>query len=153
MPACHVLKDCSSFDKPSIEKPSPRMMHASASMGLKKPLMVIFGGVGGGNIPLNDLWLFSAGKWTFIDPASDKYGPGDGPPRARSLMSMSALGPSSVMIFGGINWQNKPLDDIWQVSIDAGEESADGSESKWQFSSHIETEQRFNFTSVCAYLL
>ena len=40
----------------------------------------------------------------------------------------------AAMLFGGLNWQNKPLDDVWQVQLDIGAESPDedGFESEYR---------------------
>merc|ERR1711871_162876 len=122
-PACYKDKSCETYYHNKNAKPCARMMHSATSIG---EIMVIFGGVGGGNLPLNDVWTWKAGKWTGIDYEDKEQVRGDGPPRARSLATLVPMDSHGrAMLFGGLNWQNKPLDDVWQVQLDIGAESPD----------------------------
>ena len=95
-------------------KPNARYGH---TLNFIKPYIVLFGGTGGQD-PLNDIWILnveqSPFQWTQV-----AFNPQSPLPEARVYHSSAVWRSQSqgefVMIYGGRNKQQKPLNDLWAL--------------------------------------
>jgi hypothetical protein len=96
----------------------------------KKKLLVVFGGIGSDMILRNDLWQYDpkANIWKPIE-FDTKKSKIPAPPPGREGHSMTrwkapSTGTPSALIFGGISFEYKPFDDLYQVTLDKSGKSA-----------------------------
>ena len=116
------------YDKDEVVPPG-RWMHSAAQIkiGGTEVSMIIYGGCGENFAPLDDVWVYAAGKWKEIHPTSFR-------PPGRWLHATTIV-PSSVtdtdgnsrasqgmLVYGGAA-NNAPMEDMWIF---------DGTDSSWQ---------------------
>ena len=128
-----ATKSASGPKSPSQIRPKSRWLHASVTIetgaSKKKKLLVIFGGLSSDMMVLNDVWSYDPeiNKWNEIIYEGDT----EMQPLGREGHSMvswkSPKGSSTGLIFGGISYDYKPFDDLYELTIESS-----GKTSKWK---------------------
>lgn len=90
----------------AVAGPSARVSHALAFDGARNQV-VLFGGVGGPGVTLQDTWIWDGTAWSSRSPATSP------PPRGDHVLAYDP-GTQRVLLFGGHVPGSPPLGDAWE---------------------------------------